>query len=117
MMKLEIENLEIAFFLGFYPEEKIHKTNVIFNIILEFDDSEFLKTRDFKDLIDYDILVQKIKKAFHGARYNLIEDVILKVRELLLEYPVKQGEIKISKQGTHANLQMISISKKISKEF
>lgn len=117
MMKLEIENLEIAFFLGFYPEEKTQQTNVIFNIILEFDDSEFLKTRDFKDLIDYDILVQKINKTFHGSHYNLIEDVILKVRELLLEYPVKNGEIKVSKQGTHANLQLISISKKISKEF
>lgn len=114
MMKLEIRELEIPFFLGFYAEEKLRKTKVIFNILLEFDETKFLKSKKFEDLIDYDSLIKKINSTFESADFDLIEDVLLETAKILSVYNLLSYEIKISKQGTHPNVEKISISKKFT---
>ena len=110
-MHLQIQELKIPFFLGIYDKEKTNKTIVIFDISLNFNPSKFRKTRAFKDVIDYDTLIQLLIKTFENSTYNLIEDVLLKLSEILSNLKLS-GEVRVSKQGTHENVKMISMTAK-----
>jgi len=102
-MKIEINNLEFKCIIGILNFERAKKQKVIINVSFEYDfiDNTF---------IDYQEVVNLVKKTMKQEKFELLEDAVKNIEKLLYEaYDIKNLNLKISKPNILKNC-IVSLS-------
>lgn len=90
-MKIEIENLTFKCIIGILDFERVKKQKVIVNLSFDYDFNE-------NSFINYVEVVNLVKKAMKENKFELLEDAINIIKELLNnKYTIKNLKIKITK--------------------
>jgi len=92
-MKVSIEQLTFKTIIGILPFERVKKQTVIIDIFFEY---KFSK-KD-KDFIDYSEVATLVKKTMNKEKFELIEDAILTLKQILTkQFKLLNLQIKITK--------------------
>ena len=97
-MIIKIKNLKLNTNIGVYDWEKTHPRTLLFNVAIETDFMEGAKSDNLEDVIDYDIIVTKIKNFVANNYCQLIEKLSTEILDLIMQDKrIKRCELEIDK--------------------
>ncbi|MBI9021009.1 MAG: dihydroneopterin aldolase [Verrucomicrobia bacterium] len=100
MDKIHIRDLTLCCIIGLYPEERIHKQDVIINVTMETDLRAAGKSDDLNDTVDYHAIQLSILDLVEKSEFQLIESLADRIAEICLNAPrVQSAKVTIDKPG------------------
>ncbi len=84
-MIIKIKNLKIATTIGVYKWEETYQRTLVFNVEIETDFTDGMKSDNLKDAIDYDIIVNHIKNFVENHHCQLIEKMVDELLNLIMQ--------------------------------
>ena len=98
--RIFITDLLIRAIIGINPEERVHKQDVILNIILYADTSEAAGTDNIENAVNYKEIKKAVIRLVEASSCNLIEKLASDTAALCLEFPgVEKVTVKLEKPG------------------
>lgn len=111
MLTIEIQNLHVRVSIGVYEWERKIKRECLISLSVEFDDTMLEKTRKISDGIDYDDVVTKVKTLCGKSHFDLKEDLIYAIRDMVKLYKnAVSTKISIQKLGISEDIDGINVS-------
>lgn len=111
-MIIRIKNLRINTILGVYEWEKDISRTLLFNVEIETDHENAMKSDDLKDTIDYDQITNQIKDFIQNNRYKLIEKIASEVIDLIMkDSRIKRCTLEVDKLKVYDFVDSYSIIK------
>jgi len=109
MLQIHIEDLTFDCIIGILPFERVNTQKVIVNISFEY-----FYDNGKNEFVDYSEVVSLVETTIKEKQFQLIEDAILYIKEILLkQFNIQNLKIKISKPDILKNCT-VSISTKIT---
>lgn len=101
MALIRIKNLALQTFIGFNPEEKVNKQEVIINLEMEVDvPAHALETDDPEGIYDYKKITKQVISLVEEGRFHLLEVLTHKILVLVMEnQKVKKSIVQVDKPG------------------
>ena len=97
-MIIKVKNLKLSTNIGVYDWEKTHPRTLVFNVTIETDLTEGIRSDDLKDVIDYDIIVNHIKNFVENNHCQLIEKMVGGILDLIMQDKrIKRCDLEIDK--------------------
>ena len=97
-MIIKVKNLKLNTNIGVYDWEKTHSRTLIFNVIIETDFIEGIKSDNLKDIIDYDVIVNHIKNFVENNRCQLIEKMVGEILNIIMQDKrIKRCDLEVDK--------------------
>jgi len=116
MAIVKIKNLALRTIIGFNPEEREKKQDLIINIELEIESSKGEESDQAADTVDYKAITKRIIEEVESSGYNLLEALARRLVEIISEFEgVYSTSIEIDKP--HALRFSESVSVTISQNF
>lgn len=84
-MIIKIKNLRLKTIIGVYEWEESFDREIIVNVIIETDHNSSMQSDNVKDVIDYDVIVNKIKNFIDTNRCQLIEKMVGEILTLIMQ--------------------------------
>jgi len=110
-MIIKIKNLKLKTILGVYDFEKTNEREIIINATITTKHLKSTISDNLSDTIDYDEIVQKIKKFLLKNNFNLIEKLAKEILNLIMEdQRVSKCELEIDKTNAVENVDSFSIT-------
>jgi dihydroneopterin aldolase len=106
MTTIKINNAEFYAYHGVLEYEKVHGNKFQVDIEMQCDLSS-LKDDSLGETVDYLAVYNAVKAVFTERKYNLIETVINKIGEEILERFLKVHSVKVSIRKPNAPLGLI----------
>ena len=101
-MIVKIKNLKLTTTIGVYDWEKSYQRTLVFNVEIETDFLEQVRRDNLVDVVDYDIIVAKIKGFVEGNNCQLIEKMSTEIMDLIMEDKrIKICYLEIDKQKVY----------------
>jgi dihydroneopterin aldolase/D-erythro-7,8-dihydroneopterin triphosphate epimerase len=98
--KIYIRDLLSRCIIGIYPEERVAKQEVIFNITLHARLSRAAETDCINDTVDYKSIKKRIFEMAEASEFQLIETLADRAAKICLEAPgVERVEVSVDKPG------------------
>ncbi len=85
LMDIKITNLACDIVIGIRDYERLNKQKIIFDIDIKYDASKAIESDKAIDVVDYWKISTQIIALANKTSYNLIETLIAKVKELILQ--------------------------------
>lgn len=109
--RIYIRDLETRCIVGIYPEERIHKQDVILNITLWCDLSRAGATDNIDDTVNYKGVNKDILAHVEASEYFLIERMAETVAQICLESKgVRQVEVTVDKPGALRYARSVAVT-------
>ncbi len=100
MDKIHIRDLRLTAIIGTFPEERVKKQEIIFNISISCDLSKAGKSDSLVDTVDYKTMKQSILAHVENSQYFLIESLAESVAALCLNTEgVEEVTVTVDKPG------------------
>jgi len=101
MALIRIKNLALQTFIGFNPEVKVNKQEVIINLEMEVDvPAHALETDDPEGIYDYKKITKQVISLVEEGRFHLLEVLTHKILVLVMEnQKVKKAIVQVDKPG------------------
>jgi dihydroneopterin aldolase len=110
-MIIKIKNLKIATTIGVYKWEETHQRTLIFNVEIETDLIDGMKSDDLKDSIDYDIVVNQIKHFVENHHCQLIEKMVGELLDLIMQDKrIKRCTLEVDKTKVYDFVDSFSVT-------
>jgi len=110
-MIIKIKNLRLKTIIGVYEWEQSIAREIIINIEIETDHRVSMQSDNIEDALDYDIIVAKIKKFIGANHFKLVERMVLKVIDLIMEDKrIKKCQLEIDKVGAIDDIDSFSVT-------
>ena len=98
MATIRITDLNLRAVIGTNDWERIHKQDVVVNIVLTYDAQKAIKSDQIKDAVDYKTITKKIIKEVEASQYQLIEKLADAVLQIAMENSkVLSAHVRIDK--------------------
>lgn len=98
MITIQVKNLRLRTFIGFNPEEKLHKQDVLIHYSFDFESVNIQKKDDVSETIDYKKINKKIISLVEQSSFDLLETLTQKVLECIMGEPrVARAQVEIEK--------------------
>jgi len=105
-----IKNFIIEEIIGFYEHEKIKKQKIIFNIVLDINQSSVPDEKDIKSIVDYEKITNKLKNLTKSKKYNFLESLAENsFKEIFEDERIISVTIKIEKPEAIKNAESVGI--------
>lgn len=96
--EVAINNLRAVTIIGFNPEERVEKQEVIINIIVNTDIEKAVASDSPEDIVDYKLLKKKVLSFVQASEYNLLETLAQRVLELVMrEKNIISAKVRVDK--------------------
>lgn len=111
MALIRIKNLSLRTFIGFNPEEKVNKQEVVVNMEMEVDVPAYaLEADEPEGIYDYKKITKQVITLVEEGRFNLLEALTLRILNLVMEDPmVKKATIQVDKPGALRFAESVSV--------
>jgi D-erythro-7,8-dihydroneopterin triphosphate epimerase len=98
MAIIRIKNLLVRTIIGFNPEERVNRQDVIINAEIEVDALDAIKTDSQDGIYDYKAINKAIISFVQDSKYNLLEKLTHEVLQLIMmDERVKRAKVEIDK--------------------
>jgi len=105
-----IKNFIIEEIIGFYKHEKEKKQKIIFNIVLDIDQSSLPNEKDIKSIVDYEKIINKLKNLTKNKKYNFLESLAEdSFKEIFEDKRINSLKIKIEKPEAIKNAESVGV--------
>jgi D-erythro-7,8-dihydroneopterin triphosphate epimerase len=111
MFHIKIKDLHVITFIGFNPEELIHKQEVIINLEIRVAvPEEVLKMDEPEGIYNYKTITKKVIAFVQDGRFKLLEVLTRKVLDLVMADPlVEWAKIEIDKPRALRSAESVSV--------
>ena len=105
-----IKDFIIEEIIGFYKHEKEKKQKIIFNIVLDIDQSSLPDEKDIKSIVDYEKITNKLENLTKSKKYNFLESLAEdSFKEIFEDKRINSVTIKIEKPEAIKNAKSVGI--------
>jgi len=105
-----IKDFIIEEIIGFYKHEKEKKQKIIFNIVLDIDQSSLPDEKDIKSIVDYEKITNKLENLTKNKKYNFLESLVEdSFKEIFEDKRIKSIKIKIEKPEAIKNAGSVGV--------
>ena len=105
-----IKNFIIEEIIGFYKHEKEKKQKIIFNIVLDIDQSSLPDEKDINSIVDYEKITNKLENLTKTKKYNFLESLAEdSFKEIFEDKRINSIKIKIEKPEAIKNARSVGV--------
>ena len=105
-----IKDFIIEEIIGFYKHEKEKKQKIIFNIVLDIDQSSLPDEKDIKSIVDYEKITNKLENLTKRKKYNFLESLAEdSFKEIFEDKRINSVKIKIEKPEAIKNAGSVGV--------
>jgi len=105
-----IKDFIIEEIIGFYKHEKEKKQKIIFNIVLDIDQSSLPNEKDIKSIVDYEKITNKLENLTKSKKYNFLESLAEdSFKEIFEDKRINSIKIKIEKPEAIKNAGSVGV--------
>lgn len=98
MAIIRIKNLLVRTIIGFNPEERVNRQDVIINAEIETDVTEAIKTDNQLGIYDYKAITKAIIALVQDSKFRLLEKLTHEVLQLIMQdQRVIRAKVEIDK--------------------
>ncbi len=98
MAVIRIKNLLVRTIIGFNPEERVNRQDVIINLEIEVDVSRAISTDLPDEIYNYKAITKEIISFVSESKFNLLEKLTHEVLQLVMkDERVKRAKVEIDK--------------------
>lgn len=117
MALIRIKNLQIRTFIGFNPEELVHKQDVVINMEVEVDLPEAAMENDEPDgIYDYKKITKQVITLVQEGRFKLLEVLTRRILELVMADPmVRRARVQVDKPHALRYADSVSVELEASR--
>ena len=109
-MIIRIKNLRLTTTIGVYKWEETHQRTLIFNVEIETDFIDGMKSDNLKDAIDYDVVVNQIKNFVENNHCQLIEKMVGDLLDLIMQDKrIKRCTLEVDKTKVYDFVDSFSV--------
>ncbi|TKG93497.1 dihydroneopterin triphosphate 2'-epimerase [Puteibacter caeruleilacunae] len=110
MAIIRIKNLLLRTYIGFNPEERKNKQDVVINIQLETDVEEAIVNDSEDGIVNYRSICKKVIGHVQESKYNLLETLTNKILEIVMEDTrVKWAKVEVDKPHALRFAESVSV--------
>jgi len=110
-MIIKIKNLKLETTIGVYKWEETYQRTLVFNVEIETDFTEGMKSDNLKDAIDYDIIVNQIKSFAQNNHYQLIEKMVGEILDSIMkDKRIKRCTLEVDKPKVYDFVDSFSVT-------
>jgi D-erythro-7,8-dihydroneopterin triphosphate epimerase len=110
MVIIRIKNLLVRTIIGFNPEERVNRQDVIINAEIEVEASDSIKTDSRNDIYDYKAITKAIISLVQESKFNLLEKLTHEVLQLIMkDKRVLRAKVEIDKPQALRYSESVSI--------
>ena len=108
--KVIIKNYIINIFIGLHDFEKRKKQRVRFNLEIVSDENVKPNSINFKSIVNYEDIINKITYITNKKHFELLEDLAEEIFDIIFNYKiVKKIKIKIEKLDIIRNTESVGV--------
>jgi 7,8-dihydroneopterin aldolase/epimerase/oxygenase len=105
-----VRDLEIEALLGIYPEEKARPQRIIVNIDLSVKEGADPASDDIRNVVSYEIVVQKVERIVAQGHVNLVETLAERIATACLsDKRVMAARVRIEKPDVITNARSVGV--------
>ena len=105
-----VKDFIIEEIIGFYKHEKEKKQKIIFNIVLDIDQSSLPDEKDIKSIVDYEKITNKLENLTKSKKYNFLESLAEdSFKEIFEDKRINSIKIKIEKPEAIKNAKSVGV--------
>ncbi len=98
MAIIRIKNLLVRTIIGFNPEERVNRQDVIINAEIEVEASKAIETDNQEGIYDYKAITKAIITLVQDSKFNLLEKLTHEVLQLIMKDDrVLRAKVEIDK--------------------
>jgi D-erythro-7,8-dihydroneopterin triphosphate epimerase len=98
MTIIRVKNLLIRTIIGFNPDERNNRQDVIINIEIETDTSSAVLSDEPDGIFDYKVVTKKVIKMVQESKFNLLEKLAYEILQTVMEdKKVKRCRVEVDK--------------------
>jgi len=108
---IRIKNLRLKTILGVHAWEAHVDREIIINAELETNHLDSLTSDNIADTIDYDIIINKIKRLVATKKFKLIEKMAVEImREIMEDKRISRCRLEVDKVGVVDSVDSFSVT-------
>ena len=105
-----IKDFIIEEIIGFYKHEKEKKQKIIFNVVLDVNQSSLPDEKDIKSIVDYEKITNKLENLTKSKKYNFLESLAEdSFKEIFSDKRINSVTIKIEKPEAIKNADSVGV--------
>ena len=109
--QIHIQDLHLRTFIGFNPEEREKKQDVLINITLFTDLSAAGASDSIDDAVNYKTITKRIITHVETNKFDLVEKMAMDIIKLCLQNPqVSQAQVRVEKPGALRFARSVGVS-------
>ena len=98
MAVIRIKNLLVSTIVGFNPEERVNRQDVIINLEIEVDVVKAVITDNQEDIYDYKLITKGIINFVSGSKFYLLEKLTSEILQFVMnDLRVQRAKIEVDK--------------------
>ena len=114
---IDIKNLRLRTFIGFNPEEKVKKQDIVLNISITYAISDAALQDHVEEALDYKVITKQVIKHVESGQFLLLEKLVADVLEICSQHPdVESARVTIDKPHALRFADSVSLTLEYSAE-
>ena len=110
MAIIRIKNLLVRTIIGFNPDERVNRQDVIINAEIEVDALNAIKTDYHEGIYDYKVITKAIIALVSETKFNLLEKLTYEVLQLIMQDErVIKAKVEIDKPHALRYSESVSV--------
>ena len=108
--RIFVKNLVLGAYVGIYPNEKINKQRIRFNVFISAKDNIKKENNDISQFVSYEDIINKVKKVLNLGHIPLLETLADKIAdECLKNKKISLIKIRIEKLDIFKDAESVGI--------
>lgn len=96
--RINVRDLRLRTFIGFNPEEKEKKQDIVINLEIDYRVNEKALQDRVEDALNYKVITKRVIKHVEDGRFLLLEKLVADVLSICCEHPsVRSASVTIDK--------------------
>ena len=94
--QIRLKDIQFDCIVGILPYERVNEQPIILNLTLWLDFAKAAETEDLNESIDYAKLAEELKAFIRLSSFKLVETLVVKTAEYVLENYPKANAVEVS---------------------